>query len=527
MALLSCTAKTTDVELAEKIEELYADGLDKLSDQDCSILNLKEGECAESRQVIETGKGGTINVDGMLIKIDGKKAIENRAKWLVENAVTHWYGSRALTDRGNMVVELGNIGLDSDEVFEALVELSKDENKVMREFAIEALGKIGTQRTVPVLMGALQDPAKYVRYAAAELLGRGEAVPVLKEMIKEKVKELRYSAAEKLGGIGDEEAIPVLAEMIRDGDVNRVHSALQILDRKFRGKKIIPVVAEAFAVDNRNVQTRAIGILGDIGGEDTIPAFMEAFKSPNSGMRGEVVHELRKFGSKAIDVLATALNTPDKTLRRHIIDAFIKLNSKEATPVLIKIALHDDSGEVRFAAVEALRFIGDENAAPALVQLLGDPVKRVCYEAASALGDLGRKEAIPTLLEMLREFSSGGLCEGKYKELKCYGTSMRLGKIGKEAVPELEKLIKDPYVVLRRFAADALGRIGGEEARPALLKALKDPDEKVRFWAIRNMFNSRNEEDIPVLKKALKDKAELVRSTADQTLKRIAEKNRK
>jgi HEAT repeat protein len=62
-----------------------------------------------------------------------------------------------------------------------------------------------------------------------------------------------------------------------------------------------------------------------------------------------------------------------------------------------------------------------------------------------------------------------------------------LGRIGLPAVPALVELLASSDPQLRRYAAQALARVGPEaqEAVPALVGALDDSDELVRQLAIR------------------------------------------
>ena len=100
---------------------------------------------------------------------------------------------------------------------------------------------------------------------------------------------------------------------------------------------------------------------------------------------------------------------------------------------------------------------------------------------------------------MLQELDGqdAGACRAKLPELVGalkvdeddirLGASLALGRVGKDAVPELVPLLNDPDANVRYYAVWALGagRAGcAREAVPAVLKALHDPDGDVRRKAI-------------------------------------------
>jgi HEAT repeat protein len=97
---------------------------------------------------------------------------------------------------------------------------------------------------------------------------------------------------------------------------------------------------------------------------------------------------------------------------------------------------------------------------------------------------------------------------------------------GKDAVPALTKMLKDPAAVPRRAAAVALLHIQGAEAKDAaavLSEALKDPEWEVRHGIATTLgeIGSAAIETLPALRAALKDEDVWIRRTAARAITQI------
>ncbi len=170
-------------------------------------------------------------------------------------------------------------------------------------------------------------------------------------------------------------------------------------------------------------------------------------------------------------------------------------------------ALQDDSEEVRAAAIEALRGMG-EPAIDALIGALRDKSYVVRIAAAEALGDMGGTRAVEPLAGVL----------GDTDQDVRIAAAAALGRLrDRRAVRPLRDLCSDPYVGVRHAAADALAAIG-EEALDALLAALADPATIVRVAAARALGIMKDPRAVPPLIDCLNDPGQEVRWSAAQAL---------
>lgn len=127
--------------------------------------------------------------------------------------------------------------------------------------------------------------------------------------------------------------------------------------------------------------------------------------------------------------------------------------------------------------LQAERFVGEKKRFPNLGFFLRMQINPDYMEEAHGLLLEGGPEAVPVLIELLRDNDS-------YFFFVC----QVLGKIGPEAkaaVPDLLEFLKDQDPIRRLWAACALSRIDPsiKAGRPILMEALKDKNADRRKFA--------------------------------------------
>ncbi|MGB5770830.1 MAG: HEAT repeat domain-containing protein [Crocosphaera sp.] len=129
-----------------------------------------------------------------------------------------------------------------------------------------ALGNIGNEAAVPVLIKALSDSDSYVRSSAAEALvniGNEAAVRGLIQALSDSDSDLRWRAAEALGNIGNEAAVRGLIQALSDSDRYVRSSAAQALGN-IGNEAAVPGLIEALSHSDSMVRWRAAEALGNI-----------------------------------------------------------------------------------------------------------------------------------------------------------------------------------------------------------------------------------------------------------------------
>jgi len=163
-----------------------------------------------------------------LREILGERSIDLFAK-IVRGEVK---GADGRMVRQTAVEELGK--LQDKRAVESLIEVLSDEDKNLRAVATSSLGSFKDDRAVEALIAALKDEAGEVRREAVLALGRikdDRAVEPLIETLRESSSQLRRDAARVLTWMGDERAVAPLTRALEDDDGYVRMQAEKALDR--------------------------------------------------------------------------------------------------------------------------------------------------------------------------------------------------------------------------------------------------------------------------------------------------------
>lgn len=205
---------------------------------------------------------------------------------------------------------------------------------------------------------------------------------------------------------------------------------------------------------------------------------------------------------RAVESLIQALKDDDMHVREKAAEALGRIGDKRATELLIRAREEDEDYDVRIDATEALGRIGDKRAIEPLIQDLNDKSNsiEVRFGAAWALGKIGEvgplieflnhdnpsvSQAAAYAFREMGEPSVEPLIQAlKNKTISVVRATWALEKVGKPAVKPLIKALKDEDAIVRRGAAEVLGKLEDKRAVEPLTQALKDEDSGVQ-WIVR------------------------------------------
>ena len=177
--------------------------------------------------------------------------------------------------------------------------------------------------------------------------------------------------------------------------------------------------------------------------------------------RAQATAALQALGARAVPALTRLLQTRDSRFRKRLWSLVQQL-PPPARAVAQRHVEPPRATVVRMAAARSLGIIGPaaRAAVPALVGALRDQETGVRWEAATALGRIG-KDSVPALLEAVWDR------DVKVRHTATYALGA-VGPAASAAVPVLIHALQDPDAGVRTSAASSLSGIGAP-ALPALM----------------------------------------------------------
>jgi len=200
----------------------------------------------------------------------------------------------------------------------------------------------------------------------------------------------------------------------------------------------------------------------------TVQLATESLKSEKKYIRWKAAKTLGEMGGattqgspyNAVPDLLRTLDYSDRYVRLHVMQALGKLNDERAVePLLEVVKLSDDEGE-REIAIRALGQIGDKSALPTLLDAMTDKSKLIRQSAIMALGNMKDERTVLKLIPLVyrSEFEEEAINS--------------LADIGEVALPLIMKLLEGKARKYYEAASEVLIRMVESSGPEAVAKAL-------------------------------------------------------
>lgn len=193
-----------------------------------------------------------------------------------------------------------------------------------------------------------------------------------------------------------------LAKLLNDSNIDVRREAVESIRGK-RDEAYITLLLQAMGDVSWRVRKTAVDILFD---EYRIEQYIQGlidllYIEDNAGARNSAIEALIKLGKKATLFLNEAFKTPNKDVRKFIIDVLGEMMDPRSLPLMLE-AIKDEDDNVRATAVEHLGKVGEVSVVDALIDILNSGDLWTAFPAADALGRIGNRKAVPHLLEALK-----------------------------------------------------------------------------------------------------------------------------
>jgi HEAT repeat protein len=194
-----------------------------------------------------------------------------------------------------------------------------------------------------------------------------------------------------------------LERLLKDNDIEIRRGALERL-RGTSGRTTIDLLLTALQDGSWRVRNTAADILTE---EHPVEAYINGliqllYLDDNAGARNSAIEALVRLNKKVTPFLLDAFQTPNKDVRKFIIDVLGEFRDSRSLPLMLN-ALKDDDENVRATAIEHIGKVGESSVVDALIEIIESDDIWTAYPAADALGRIGDKKAIPALIRALEK----------------------------------------------------------------------------------------------------------------------------
>ncbi len=439
--------------------------------------------------------------------------------------------------------------------------IAADPDEIVRREAIRSIRNYGPAAlpALTALRGALRDPSKTVRAAAAQIIwivaGRADlAVPALIALLPVKEAALRRQVADSLGRMGPyaREAIPALTKTLAEVESPSrfaVALALWQIDRQNEAARAFFLdhfASDANLIERRDALRYLVNSLPLP--ERLVPVLIKTSADPTQAFRAVAIHALPgldELQPEGLRTLLAALGDTDDFTRAGAARALGELapTNAEVIRALAKMVAEDRKPYNQSVALAVL-----ERGGPLSRELL--PALRLALKqspgqswAVRAIGRLGSnaKAAVPDLIDLLKAKNHRGtaadalgrigpdaaaavpaLIDNLNDNLAAPPIINALARIGPAAVDPLVKALHHPNAGVAARSASALGRIGAKAAVP-LARVVTEGNPTTRRLAASALAEMGLEakETFPQLLAGLRDEDPAVRGVCVRALGRI------
>lgn len=303
-----------------------------------------------------------------------------------------------------------------------LAEALGDKEFGHRHFIFTTLGYIGGAPSVQILIEYLRDSDPEARLDAASALSSTEnstALPALRAAIDDPDAKVREGIASALGTCGGVTAIPDLLKLLHDLSPGVRHKAAYAIRRVCETRplpagieplvpRLIDALLEALHDVYDQVQHSASAALQGLGDPRSIPGLLAAL-GQKSAPTNRISDVLKALGDAALPALHEAMRDSNERLRLRAMELVSEFDDEKGASRFVE-AMGDQSPDVRLAAIRHIGYKQSRSpvALQAFIERLHDPEEDVSSAAINKLKYVGDEleqqvDADPSLLSRLVE----------------------------------------------------------------------------------------------------------------------------
>ena len=487
----------------EKPEELkqIETQFDKFLASDATLAS-KQFIC---RQLSIIGTDQSVPVlSGMLLKADtsnmARYALERIPGETVNEALRNALGK---TEGLPKIGVINTLGMRGDrKAVSQLAKLTDSRDAQVASAAVAALGHIASPEAAKALAGAkgkargtLKDQVldAYLK-CADEYVARGERPQALK--IYEELYEPMESAAIRsaaLAGLiktSDDKAAKVIVNVLKGDDPQMQMIAISMA-REIKDKEVARTLAGQLGNLQPAAQVQLISSLADIGDSAALPAVVVQAKSDSEAVRIAALDAIKYLGDESmVGMLAQAAAAARRQEQQTARQSLYRLKGEKVDATIIESIPAADE-KVKIELVTAVDERKIKAAKDTLFKAAKDDSVRVRVASIKVLKNITSVGDLPALVGLLAAAQSE--TERREAETTIVAVSQQTNpEAGAKAALAAMERAEDAKT--RGALLSVLGKIGDTSAIPTLRAALKDSDADIQAAAIRALSEWPNAE---------------------------------
>ena len=304
---------------------------------------------------------------------------------------------------------IGSIGVRRDpEAVSVLARAAKDDDPVVANAAIMALGAIGTESAAQTLAGLQVAPALSRAQARARITAAGhlknaganpQAVAIYRDLMQPAQPQFIRIAALKglIGALPQAEAVKLVTEMVQGEDA-AMREATVAAYATSTDAALQSAVAAALPTMKSSGQLILLGVLADLPDVAARPAVLSlAEKESDPAVRAAAVDCLGRHGEAAdVPMLVRLAGTGQGAVAEAAHKTLDRLGKPGVDEALIGLIESSDASD-RATVLGVLASRHTVAALPTLVRLVGGTDAGLAAEAAKALGVMGQSAQLTAL----------------------------------------------------------------------------------------------------------------------------------
>lgn len=378
----------------------------------------------------------------LLAQLDGKNCLPKLFEMIEDQ-----------TSPNRQKVAASTLGkIDDESALSKLIQrLGIEQNSSVRESIINSLALSNTDEAALVLAKMMEDPNPVVRQSIAKKLIRQNnpvAVTVLQPLLNHLDSKISWDVAKVLGQLRSTYALPKLISVLTNTScsADRRSTAAKLLGQ-IDDESAILILLDALVDPDYTVRRSAAISLRMFGIEHAVPELLKAFR------------HYHPYSPQNHNVQTSFLVGEQTISLEYMPDEDLQILGDKDT-IHYWVCEHGALGRIQMEIAEALDHLGTEAAIKGLFEGLNYPIRYSDESAAIVLGKRGRKEAIPKLLELLKDIPAFISANTVIEVLASLADEEVVAELI-EILQNIERYANSDYY-LRNRAAIVLERIQGE-----------------------------------------------------------------